>query len=156
MARAKQLRPVDHMTQSLLAEAVRESDVTHADIGEMAGMSQNRVSIILRLETPPATVGEVSAIAHTIGRSGSEFIAAAEAEVASGRHLEGGSGIGSAASPQQHRNDDAMPDWSTMAARVVYDRPERNTVGRPSRQASPISATDEDPDHRHDGTSEEP
>lgn len=83
MARAKQLRPVDHLTQSLLADAVRETGAKHADVGEKAGMSQNRVSIILRLGTPPATVGEISAIARAIGRSGSEFIAAAEAEVAS-------------------------------------------------------------------------
>lgn len=83
MARAKQLRPVDHITQSLLADAVRETGAKHADVGEKAGMSQNRVSIILRLGTPPATVGEISAIARAIGRSGSEFIAAAEAEVAS-------------------------------------------------------------------------
>jgi len=83
MARAKQLRPVDHLTQSLLADAVRETGAKHADVGEKADMSQNRVSIILRLGTPPATVGEISAIARAIGRSGSEFIAAAEAEVAS-------------------------------------------------------------------------
>lgn len=83
MARAKQLRPVDHLTQSLLADAVRETGAKHAYVGEKAGMSQNRVSIILRLGTPPATVGEISAIARAIGRSGSEFIAAAEAEVAS-------------------------------------------------------------------------
>ena len=71
MARAKQLRPVDHLTQSLLADAVRETGAKHADVGEKAGMSQNRVSIILRLGTPPATVGEISAIARAIGRSGS-------------------------------------------------------------------------------------
>ena len=84
MARAKQLRPVDHLTQSLLADAVRETGAKHADVGEKTGMSQNRVSIILRLGTPPATVGEISAIAQAIGRSASEFIAAAEAEVGSG------------------------------------------------------------------------
>lgn len=154
MARATQLRPGDHIMQSLLADAVRDPYVTHADIGELAGMPQNRVSIILKVETPPATVGEVPAIAHTIGRSGSEFITATEAEVAFGHRLEGDFSTGSAVSPQQCRNDDVVPDWSTTAAGTVYGRREHDGVGQSGQQTAPAPSTDVHPDH-HDGTCEE-
>ena len=148
MARAKQLRPVDHLTQSLLADAVRETGAKHADVGEKAGMSQNRVSIILRLGTPPATVGEISAIARAIGRSASEFIAAAEAEVASAAVRSSSGRTGSVAPSLSVRNGarDAWehdvgvaqgeqvlslhpdvpppPPLIEAAARTVTDRPE--------------------------------
>ena len=149
MARAKQLRPVDHLTQSLLADAVRETGAKHADVGEKAGMSQNRVSIILRLGTPPATVGEISAIARAIGRSGSEFIAAAEAEVASAvarssadrtgsvahslslsngaREAGEGSDVGvldGAQVPSLHPDVPPPPPIAVAAARTVGHRPE--------------------------------
>lgn len=115
MARAKQLRPVDHAAQSLLADAVREAGVKHADVGEKAGMSQNRVSIILRLGTPPATVGEISAIARAIGRSGSEFIAAAEAEVASAATRSSSDRTGSVA-PSLRPGNGADEAWESAAS----------------------------------------
>lgn len=148
MARAKQLRPVDRAAQSLLADAVREAGVKHADVGEKAGMSQNRVSIILRLGTPPATVGEISAIARAIGRSGSEFIAAAEAEVASAAtrsssdrtgsvapSLSSGNGTRETSGSDVGVSDDAQvlslhpdvpppPPLAEAAARTVTHRPE--------------------------------
>ncbi|QHO91961.1 hypothetical protein CWT12_12450 [Actinomyces sp. 432] len=83
MAHAKQLRTVDRLAQSLLADAVRSAGVKHADIGARTGLSQNRVSKILRLDTPPATVGEIAAIAGAIGYSAAEIIGRAEAIAAS-------------------------------------------------------------------------
>ena len=81
MARAKQLRPVDAVTTHLLAHAVRESGLSQATIGVRASMSQNRVGIILRGETPPATVGEVCAIASAVGTTGTGIVREAEATV---------------------------------------------------------------------------
>ncbi|WP_136314352.1 hypothetical protein [Actinomyces procaprae] len=79
MAFAKQLRPLDRLVQSLLADAVRHAGVKHSDIGAKTGLSQNRVSKILRLDTPPATVGEIAAIAGAIGYNAAEIIGRAEA-----------------------------------------------------------------------------
>ena len=161
MARAKQLRPVDHITQSLLADAVRETGAKHADVGEKAGMSQNRVSTILRLGTPPATVGEISAIARAIGRSGSEFIAAAEAEVASAVARSSLDRTGSVAPslslsngarearrsdvgvfdgaqvPSLHPDVPPPPSLAVAAARTVGHRPEWEAEkGRREREVS--------------------
>ena len=128
MARAKQLRPVDHLTQSLLADAVRETGAKHADVGEKAGMSQNRVAIRLRLETPPATGGVISAIARAIGRTGSEFIAAAEAEVASAATCSSSDRTGSVApalSPGNGTREASVSDAGVSGdARVLSLRPD--------------------------------
>jgi len=82
MAIAKQLRPVDVETQRLLAEAIDESGFSQERIRDATGISQNRISIIVRRATPPATVGEICAIAHAVGASGSEIIREAERLVA--------------------------------------------------------------------------
>lgn len=145
MARAKQLRPVDHAAQSLLADAVREAGVKHADVGEKAGMSQNRVSIILRLGTPPATVGEISAIARAIGRSGSEFIAAAEAEVASAATQSSSGRTGSVA-PSLSPGNGAHEAWGSAAsvsdgAQVLSLRPDAPTPP-PLTEAAARTVTD--------------
>ena len=83
MARAKQLRPVDVLTQQLLAEAVAQAGVVQMTLQERTGISQNRISIILRGATPPATVGEVCAIAHAVGENGAAIIGKAEEAVGS-------------------------------------------------------------------------
>lgn len=174
MARAKQLRPVDLLTQSLLADAVRETGAKHADVGEKAGMSQNRVSIILRLGTPPATVGEISAIARAIGRSGSEFIAAAEAEVASAATRSSSDRTGSVApslSPgngtREASGSDAgvsgdvrvlslrpdappPPPLTAAAARIVAHRPEWEA--EKTRREREVSGQAKDGDVGGDGS----
>ena len=59
---AEKLRPLDRATQEELGRIVEASGITQAVIGKRAGMSQNRVGSILRLETPPATDDEVAGI----------------------------------------------------------------------------------------------
>lgn len=79
MARkSKTLETIDKHTQSLLADAAARKGLSQNRLAEITGMSQNRIGIIFRLETPPATVGEVCSIAHAIGKHGSEFIEQAE------------------------------------------------------------------------------
>ena len=81
---AKELRPEDAAAQRLLADAVRNSGRSQDSIGKEVGISQNRVSTILRGATPPVTVGELLAIAAAVGVSGAEIIkkAATEARLA--------------------------------------------------------------------------
>lgn len=76
--RKKDLEPIDREAQRILNDTVENSGKSHADIAAATGMSQNRVSIILRRDTPPASVGEIMAIAHAVGLSGSVIIAQAE------------------------------------------------------------------------------
>jgi len=85
MARAKQLRPVDDAVRTRLAAAAAKSGTGQAAIGEAAGLSQNRVGIIFRGETPPATIGEICAIAAVLGMSGWQIIREAEESVAMSR-----------------------------------------------------------------------
>lgn len=59
---AEKLRPLDRATQEELGRIVEASGITQAVIGKRAGMSQNRVGSILRLETPPATDDEAAGI----------------------------------------------------------------------------------------------
>lgn len=82
MARkSKELEPVDKLTQKYLSAAASAAGMTQMRIAELTGISQNRIGIIFRLETPPATVGEVCAIAHAFNRHGSEFVERAESEL---------------------------------------------------------------------------
>ncbi|VEI13972.1 helix-turn-helix domain-containing protein [Trueperella bialowiezensis] len=86
MARKKkELEPIDNAMRELLKEAVTASGVTHTQIGKRVGMSQNRVSTILRGATPPASLGELYMIADVIGVSVSQLIVEAEREV---KHAE--------------------------------------------------------------------
>lgn len=85
--RRKVLQPIDVAAARLLRGAVAASGRTHADIASEVGMSQNRVSTILRAETPAPTVGELFLIASAIGLDGSALIVAAQKTV-SGRPAE--------------------------------------------------------------------
>ncbi|MGJ9505422.1 helix-turn-helix domain-containing protein [Actinotignum schaalii] len=70
----KKLKPVDAAAVNLLAAAVAGSGRTHKEIAEEIGISQNRVSTILRGDTPPATLGEIYAIAEAAGADGSTIV----------------------------------------------------------------------------------
>lgn len=74
----KDLAPIDRAAQSILNDLVEVSGVSHRTLAEKTGMSQNRISIILRRDTPPATAGELMAIAQAIGASLSQILAEAE------------------------------------------------------------------------------
>lgn len=77
--RPKTYDPLDLAIAEALLRAVKESGVSRRELGERAGMSINRLGIILRQEPPPATVGEVGAIAGALGLTAREVIADAEA-----------------------------------------------------------------------------
>lgn len=78
MARAKRLRPIDDEIRLILLSKSQESDLNQSGIGALSSLSQNRVGIIFRGETPPATVGEVSAIATALGTTASAVVRQAE------------------------------------------------------------------------------
>lgn len=78
----KDLAPIGRAAQSILNDLVEASMISHRALAEKTGMSQNRVSIILRRDTPPATVGELMAIAQVLGVSVSQILAEAEARIA--------------------------------------------------------------------------
>lgn len=78
----KLLLPVDEVIARHLREGVERAGLSYRSLASDTGMSLNRIGIILRQETPPATGGELSRIASAIGLSASEVMARAEAELA--------------------------------------------------------------------------
>ena len=79
MARtSKSLQPLDSAIVAILSTRIEESGATRRALAEETGMSANRVGIILRGEQPPATVGEVGALARVVGMTAGEIIAMAE------------------------------------------------------------------------------
>lgn len=108
MAQAKRLRPIDEAVRIRLAEAAAESSLGQSQIGQLSGMSQNRVGIILRGETPPATVGEIYAMSDALGLDPVEVIRDAEDAVSAASRLD---------------ESDKLPDFSQLAARTVSLRP---------------------------------
>lgn len=78
MGTKKKLEPADHAVADVLAEKVKESGLSYRAIREETGMSINRIGIILRKEPPPATIGEIGAIAGEIGLTASEIVGEAE------------------------------------------------------------------------------
>lgn len=81
MGTKKELEPVDHAVAEILAEAVEKSGLSYRDIREATGISINRIGIILRKVPPPATVGEIDAIAENAGLSVVDVITEASARV---------------------------------------------------------------------------
>lgn len=122
MARSrKELEPIDREIQRILSRAVESSGKSHSFIAEEAAMSQNRVSKILRKETPPATVGEIMAIAHAVDMSGAEIIREAEESLRPAAtvtdlselrsRVESGEDIGAAAlNPDYQATDEHSPE----------------------------------------------
>ena len=84
-------------------------------------MSQNRVGIILRGETPPATVGEICAMSAALGVDPVEVIREAEEAVAAGESSSP-SVIDGGAVGEMRRPDDELPGMSMLAARRVASR----------------------------------
>ncbi len=77
---SKELLPVDAQIAALLAQAVADAGLSQRELAALTGMSQNRLSTILRKDPPPATVGEVGVIAVAVGTTASAVIGRAEAQ----------------------------------------------------------------------------
>lgn len=88
----KLLRDIDRAAQILLGDALRASGATQAEVATRTGISQNRVSKIMRLASPPATVGEIMALAAAAGASGTQIIMQAAQQVAEQARLAADSG----------------------------------------------------------------
>ena len=114
----KALRPLDVHAQRVLAELVRMSGRSHASIGREVGLSQNRVSTILRGNTPPATLGELAVIAEALGVTGAQVLAVAEARLAKAARVEVQAVTDEAEVINIIDRDDADPD---PAASAVVD-----------------------------------
>ncbi len=121
MACAKQLRPVDDAVRAQLAIALTKSGLGQACVGQAVDLSQNRVGIILRGETPPATIGEVCAITAVLGLSGWKIIRMAEEAVAAGEKASVTVGDGGV-DVDAHRLDDDRLSVSCLAARRAASR----------------------------------
>lgn len=79
MARtAKNLQPLDAAIAEILVNRVDAIGASRRALAIETGMSANRIGIILRGEQPPATVGEVGALAAAVGMSAGQIIALAE------------------------------------------------------------------------------
>ncbi len=79
MARTpKPLQPLDREIVHVLNERIDAAGLTRRGIEAQSGLGVNRIGIILRGEQPPATVGEVDALARLAGLSASDVIALAE------------------------------------------------------------------------------
>lgn len=114
----KALRPLDVHAQRVLAELVRMSGRSHASIGREVGLSQNRVSTILRGDTPPATLGELAVIAEALGVTGAQVLAVAEARLAKAARVEVQAVTDEAEVINIIDRDDADPDPSASAVAV--------------------------------------
>ena len=78
MARApKPMHPIDHAVSQLLADAVERAGISRRELAEDAGMSTNRIGIILR-EERPASVGEAEVLAQALGLDAFDLFAEAE------------------------------------------------------------------------------
>lgn len=62
--------------------------VSQRRLAEISGMSLNRVGIVLRGETPPASVGEVGALSTALGLTVAEVLREAEATERGGDDVE--------------------------------------------------------------------
>lgn len=78
----KGLDPIEIAIQQRLSDEVGKTKLSQREIGALVGISQNRVGIILRGETPPATVGEILAIADVLGIDGIKIITESAAAAA--------------------------------------------------------------------------
>ena len=68
MGTKKEFEPIDEAIAELLGKAVTNSGMTYRALRDATGLSINRIGIILRKEPPPATMGEIGAIAGATGR----------------------------------------------------------------------------------------
>lgn len=86
MARtAKPLAPLDFAVVEVLIKHQQMCGVSQRRLAEISGMSLNRVGIILRGETPPASVGEVDVLSMALGLTVTEVLHEAEATEHEGR-----------------------------------------------------------------------
>ncbi|MCD4557642.1 hypothetical protein [Schaalia sp. lx-100] len=102
-------------------------------------MSQNRVGIIFRGETPPATVGEVSAISKVVGLLSWEVVSRAEKSATTQTPKPS---LKIIPTPEPEPEEEALPDFSKLAARRVTSRPQydhahnHDTTGEESQDPS--------------------
>lgn len=75
---AKNLLPMDALIAGYLYEAVQDAGITYRKLAAITGMSINRIGIILRQESPPATLGEIGMIGSAVGLTASELVERAE------------------------------------------------------------------------------
>lgn len=75
---AKNLLPMDALIAGYLQEALQQSGLTYRQIAAETGMSINRIGIILRQESPPATLGEIGMLGSAVGLTASELVERAE------------------------------------------------------------------------------
>lgn len=85
---AKNLLPMDALIAEYLHQAVQDAGITYRKIAATTGMSINRIGIILRRESPPATLGEIGMIGSAVGLTASELVERAES-VLGGRQAYG-------------------------------------------------------------------
>ena len=81
MGTSKGFDPADNAVADVLAGKVAGSGISYRKIREETGISINRIGKILRKEPPPATVGEIGAIAQAIGMTASQIIGQAEHKI---------------------------------------------------------------------------
>ena len=75
---AKPLAPLDFAVVGVLTRRQRMCGISQRRLAEASGMSLNRVGIVLRGETPPASVGEVGALSAALGLTVAEVLREAE------------------------------------------------------------------------------
>lgn len=74
----KSLEPLDEFVVAFLAEAVRTAGLSRRELAKASEVGVNRLGIILRGETPPASIGELSGIARALGLTASAVLDHAE------------------------------------------------------------------------------
>lgn len=115
----KPLTSLDLAVVERLASVSADLGVSQREIAQRAQMSLNRVGIILRGETPPASLGEVGAIGRALGLTATEVIADAEEAVAA-REREAVSQDGDTEATSSH--GDTVPDRAGDGREAERDR----------------------------------
>lgn len=69
----------------VLKRAIEQSGLTYRQLREATGMSLNRISLLVRQASAPATLGEIGLLSEALGIPASELMAEAESLVAQGK-----------------------------------------------------------------------
>ena len=116
----RKLAVIDNELREALKRCVDASELNHAEIGELIGKSQNRVSTILRGDPPAASVGEIDAIARTVGTTALELMR----------------GISSQDSDYVSGTDDPVNEWELATVTPAPDEDGNYHIGSSSIPSS--------------------
>lgn len=119
--------PIDRAIAEILDDALEASDYSLRALSRASGVRLTRLGDVLR-RGKSMTTGEMEQISRALDLVPWRVIQEAERRIDTPERCRGD--LSSVSSPRQRSNDNAAPDWSTMSARTIHDRPERRLSSR--------------------------